>query len=827
MQTKVRLIIVGAGIVGCSAAYHLARLGWRDVLVLDKGELFEVDGSTSHAPGGMFLTNSSKMMVEFAKYSRKWYGELHEASSEPLMYGVGGLEVAYTKDRLRDLYRRWGWAKAYGLEGAEVISPDEAVRLNPLINPKVIHGAYFTPFDAVAKGVRLITAMARAAEAFGGVTFQGNMPVTDLIVKDGRIAGVVTPQGAIEAETVLWCTNIWGDALTRKHGVRLPLMAAQHLYAVTEPIAELRGETVEVRHPLMRHQDHAMYFRQQFDCYGVGSYRHEPLMVEPDDVGKSAKRDFTAEHFVKGWESTIELMPALKGARLVTKFNGMFAFTTDGYPIMGETDVKGLWACVGLWLTHAGGAANAIANWMTFGDPGLDLREADIARFQKHYFTRRYIHARCAQNYREVYDIIHPMEQIGDPRGVRLSPFHGRLIEHSAHFFQSGGWEVAQWFDENARLLEKYEDRIPARESWSARFWSPIQGAEHLAVREGVGLFNLTPLAIIEVAGPGALAFLNRLCANQIDRPVGRVVYTSLLNERGGIVADLTVARRGPDRFWVITGGGVLPHDLAWLERQAARMQHHGAVTITDISSAWGKVGLWGPKARDVLARVAEEDVSNAAFPYYTWKSLHIDAVPAVALRMSYAGELGWEIYAPTEYALRLWDALWEAGQPHGIILAGNGAFDSLRLEKGYRLWGSDIHTDYNPFEAGLGWAVKLDKPDFIGREALIQAKATGLKRKLCCITLDDAGALMGKEPIFASTSARAERTNGADERAIGYVTSANYGYSVGKFIAYGYLPIGHAQVGTKVEIEYFGERLPATVNDEPLFDPQGARLRA
>ncbi len=814
MQTKARLLIVGAGIVGCSAAYHLAKLGWRDILVLDKGELFEVDGSTSHAPGGMFLTNSSKMMVEFAKYSRQWYGELHDASPEPLIYGVGGLEVAYTQARLNELYRRWGWAKAYGLEGAEVISPQEATRLNPLINPKVIHGAYFTPFDAVAKGVRLITAMARAAEAFGGVTFQGNTPVADLIVERGRIKGVMTDRGLIEAEAVLWCTNIWGDVLTRKYGVRLPLMAAQHLYTVTEPIAALQGETVEVRHPLMRHQDHSMYFRQQFDCYGVGSYRHEPLMVAPDDVGKSAKRDFTPEHFVKGWESTIELMPALKGAQLAVKFNGMFAFTTDGYPIMGETIIRGLWACVGSWLTHAGGAGNAIAQWMTFGDPGLDVREADITRFQKHYFTKRYIQARCTQNYREVYDILHPLEQIGDPRNVRLSPFHHRLVQHQAQFFQSVGWEVAQWFEENARLLEKYEERIPQREGWASRFWSPIQGAEHLAVREGVGMFNLTPLAIIEVKGTGALAFLNRLCANQIDRPVGRVVYTSLLNERGGIVADLTVVRLNADRFWVITGGGGLPHDLAWIERHA---QGDGAVTISDISSAWGKIGLWGPKARDVLARVAEEDVSNAAFPYYTMQPLTIDAAPTVALRVSYAGELGWEIYTPTEYALRLWDALWEAGRDHGLVLAGNGAFDSLRLEKGYRLWGSDIHTDYTPFEAGLEWAVKLNKPDFIGREALIRAKESGLRRKLCCLTLDGAGVLMGKEPIFAP---------GEDGKAIGYVTSANYGYSVGKFIAYGYLPLEHADVGTKVEIEYFGERLPATVSAEPLFDPAGARMK-
>ncbi len=818
MANKYRLIIVGAGVAGSSAAYHLAALGWRDILVIDKGDLYEVDGSTSHAPGGMFLTNSSKMMVSLAKHSRKWYGQLHDAAVatglEPILFGTGGLEVAYTKERLADLHRRWGWAKSYGLEGASIISPNEAAQLNPLINPKVIHGAYYTPFDSIAKGVRLITAAARVAESAGEqrVHFQGNTAVIDLVVEGDRIKGVVTDKGVIEAETVLWCANIWGDVLIQKYGVHLPLYAAQHLYTITAPLPELAGEKEEVRHPLMRHQDHDMYFRQHFDCYGVGSYRHEPLMVDPSNLpslGKSAKLPFTPEHFEKGWESTVELLPALKKAELVTKFNGMFAFTTDGYPIMGETTVKGLWSNVGLWLTHAGGAGQAIANWMTHGDPGLDLREGDIVRFQPHYKTKKYISARTAQNYREVYQTIHPNEQITNPRNVRLSPFHARLLEQKGEMWQSAGWEVAQWYEENARLLEKYEDQIPLRNGWAAKVWSPIQGAEHLAVRENVGMFNLAALAIVEVAGTGALAYLNRIAANQIDKPVGKIVYTSLLNEQGGIVADLTIVRRAQNKFWVMTGGGVLPHDLAWLEKHAP-----DDVVITDVSSAWATIGLWGPKAREVLQRVCEQDISNAAFPYYTTKHLHIDAVPVYALRVSYAGELGWELYTPTEYALRLWDVLWEAGRPNELIVAGSGAFDSLRLEKGYRLWGADIHTDYNPYEAGLGWAVKLDKGDFIGREALVKAKAEGPKKKLCAMTLNNGGVLLGKEPIS---------NNGTH---LGYVSSANYGYSVGKFIAYGYLPIAHAATGSQVEIEYFGKRLAATVSDEPVFDAKGARMK-
>lgn len=809
MQQHARLVIVGAGIVGCSAAYHFAKLGWRDVLVLEKGDLFEVDGSTSHAPGGMFLTNSSKMMSEFAKYSRAFYNEFNSAD-EPVFYPVGGLEVAYTPERWRDLRRKQGWATAYGMP-SELISPEETQRMVEILDPKVIHGSFFTPLDGVAKAVRLITRMTRAAEALG-VAFHGNTAVRDIEARDGRVAAVVTDEGRIEAEHVLLCTNIWGPLLPEKLGFRVPLQAAQHLYTVTTPLPELANERAEVRHPLMRHQDHAMYFRQQGSQYGVGSYRHVPLMVDARDLGKTAKLPFTPEHFHSGWESACELMPPLRNTDLVTKFNGMFAFTIDGLPVMGETPLRGLWSCIGLWLTHAGGAARAIAEWMTEGTPSMDLREADITRFQPHQTSRAYVAERAAQNYREVYDLIHPLQPISRPRNVRLSPFHQRLAEQGAYFFQSGGWEVAQWHEANARLLESYDERVPARDAWASQFWSRIQGAEHLHVREHVGMFNLAALAIIEVAGPGALKYLNWLAANQIDRPVGKIVYTSMLNERGGIVMDVTVVRRAADRFWVITGGGLLPHDLAWVRAHAPA---DGTVTITDVSSGWATIGLWGPKARDVLAKVAEEDVSNAAFPYYTTKQLTVENAPVFALRVSYAGELGWELYTPTEYALRLWDVLWQAGEPHGIAVAGSGAFDSLRIEKGYRLWGADIHTDYNPYEAGIGWAVRLDKGDFLGREALVRAKEAGISRKLCCMTLDGPGALLGKEPILH---------NG---EAVGYVASANYGYSVGAFVAYGYLPIALSAPGTAIEIEYFGERLPATVREEPLFDPKMARLKA
>src|SRR5262249_49425735 len=417
MPDHAQLVIIGAGIVGCSAAYHLAQLGWRDVVVLDKGDLFENDGSTSHAPGGMFLTNSSRMMTEFAKYSRQLYGQL-ALDGAPCLFPVGSLEVARTPERWHDLKRKQGWARAYGLE-SHLIAPAEARRLVPILDQHVIHGAYYVPNDAVAKAVRTMTALARAAEASGGVTFHPNTEVLDLELHGGRVAAVVTEHGRIEAEQVLLCTNIWGPLLAAKVGVGIPLMAAQHLYTVSTPLPDLSGETREVSHPLMRDQDRSMYYRQEGERYGVGSYRHEPLMVDPRDLQKTARKPFTPEHFTVAWEAAQELLPPLQHADLLVKFNGMFAFTIDGFPIMGETAVAGLWSCIGLWLTHAGGAGKAIAEWMTAGGAGMDLREAAVTRFQPHQLSPAYIFERPAPNYREVYDIIHPLQPIAKPPNIR------------------------------------------------------------------------------------------------------------------------------------------------------------------------------------------------------------------------------------------------------------------------------------------------------------------------------------------------------------------------------------------------------------------------
>lgn len=815
METHARLVVIGAGIVGTSAVYFLTQKGWRDIIVLEQGPLFETGGSTSHAPGLVFQTNPAKTMTELAKQTVKVYSEL-SLDGQPCFYPVGSMEVAYTPARWEDLKRRFGFALSWGLQ-AELLTPEEARSRLPLLDATKIHGAYYVHEDGIAKAVRASEAMSRQSQA-RGATFHARTTVTGIEVADGRVRAVTTSSGQIMADQVLVCAGIWGPRIGRLAGIAIPLSPMQHLYVRTAPLPELAGETREVVHPILRHQDKSMYFRQIADCYGFGSYRHEPLLVDPEEILDHEAAPvmpsimaFTPEHFEVAHAAAVELIPALRDVDLVYRINGMFSFTPDGFPLIGESqDVRGLWVAEAVWITHAGGVGKVVAEWMAEGAPGIDLRECDLNRFPPHAQTRSYIRARAAQQYREVYDIIHPLQQMEHPRNLRLSPFHSRQRELGAVFFEAAGWERPQWFQANERLLGEHNG--PVRSGWEARHWSPIHGAEHLATRAGVAVFDLTAFTKIEVTGPGALGFLQRLCANNIDQPQGKVVYTSMLNERGGIVCDLTVTRLGVDRFLILTGGATGGHDLAWIRSHAPS---DGTVHVRDVTSMYCGMGLWGPRSRDVLSRVSGDDVSNAAFPYFAAKSLSIGAIPAVALRVSYVGELGWEIYTLTEYGLRLWDALWEAGRPNDIVALGGAAFDSLRLEKGYRLWGADIHTEYTPYEAGLGFAVKLDKGDFLGREALLRQKEHGVTRRLCCLTLDDPGAVvMGKEPMLAG------------ERVLGYVTSASYGYTVGKGIVYGYLPIASGRRGTPVEIQYFGRRYPATVSDEPLYDPKGLRLR-
>ena len=816
MKDRAQTVVVGAGIVGASAAYHLAELGQPDVLVLDQGPLFETGGSTSHAPGLVFQTNPSRTMCRIAQDSVRLYTDL-EVDAEPAWFGVGGIEVAATPERMTELHRRRGWATSYGIGETEILTPEQTAERIPLLDPSTILGSYLVRSDGIAKGVRIVTALARRAEA-KGVAFEGGVTVTGFDTAHGRIRAVETDRGRIECERLLICAGIWGPTVGAMAGVPIPLVAVQHQLVWTEPIARLAAETREVVHPILRHQDFAMYFRQREDHYGVGSYHHEPIATlqadlrPPGGAMQPSLMPFTPADFALAETEAGRLLPALRGhmrpSDPARSLNGMFSFTPDAGSIVGESArTRGVWVCEAVWVTHAGGMGEQVAQWMATGEPTYDMGEADANRFYGFMTTPPYVLERGKQQYREVYDILHPLQQMARPRGLRLTPFYERHQELGAQFFTAAGWERPQWFDANKVLSgAPWEWRT----GWAAQNWSPAVGAEHLATRERAALFDITPYVKLDVEGPDALAFLERVCANRIDRPVGTVIYTAMLTPSGGIRCDLTVTRAGEDSFMVVTGGGSGMHDLAWLRSQIRDDERVWIANMTDHRFC---MGLWGPRARHVLAAVTDTDVSNEAFRYMTMRPLAVGEAPCFAQRISYVGELGWELYGPIEMGARVWDLLWEAGREHGLIAGGLGAFDSLRLEKGYRLWGQDINTEHTPFEAGLGFAVKMDK-DFQGRDAL-RAKTEPAER-LACMTLDDPDVVvMGKEPILA------------DGRVVSYVTSANYGYSIGRGIVYGYLPADLTEAGTPVEVQYFDQRIAATVAAEPLWDPRGERLRA
>ena len=812
-----RAVVIGAGIAGCSVAYHLTKLGWRDIVVVEQGPLFETGGSTTHAPGLVFQINPSKTMTALARYTVGLWSEM-ELEGEPCARSVGSLEAAWTPERFTDLKRKAGYGLSWGVE-AHLLGPDETRDLFPMLSDRIL-GALYVPSDIQTRATRPAEAMAREA-ARNGAAFHGGVTVTGFGIANDRISSVHTTHGDIETDLVVAAAGIWGPKVGGLAGVSIPLSPMQHLYAVTGSVPDLAGATDEISLPILRHQDASTYFRQIGDAIGIGSYRHAPLLVDADDILSHAEAPvapaempFTPTHFEASMAAARELLPSLQGVGLRRQFNGLFSFTMDGFPVLGESlQVRGFWSAQAVWITHAGGVGRVVAEWIVNGEPTFDLRECDLRRFQPYALSRSYVRARAAQQYREVYDIIHPRQQVEHPRNLRLTPFHARQKELGAAFFETAGWERPQWYDANAGLLDKLDVKGASRCGWEAREWSPTIAAEHAATRERVAMFDMTPFAKFELAGPGALAALEGLTANDMNKPVGRVTYTSMLTPAGGIKCDLTVTRLAEERFMIVTGGAMGVHDLDWIR---THLPCDGSVSVADVSSGQCCVGLWGPRARYLLSRVCDIDISNAAFPYLTAEPITIAEVPALALRVSYVGELGWEIYAPAEQGLRLWDTLWEAGLPLGVIAAGGGAFDSLRLEKGYRLYGADIHTEYDPYEAGLGFAVRMEKGDFVGREALGKRRAQGQARRLCCMTLDDpAAVVMGKEPIMDGN------------RVLGYATSANYGHSIGCGIVYGYLPASHAGAGTRLEVLYFGERLAATVAKEPLYDPSGRKMRA
>ncbi|MBI3958762.1 MAG: FAD-dependent oxidoreductase, partial [Chloroflexi bacterium] len=543
MRTHARLVIVGAGIVGASAAYHLTALGWRDILVLDKGDLFENDGSTSHAPGGVVALSHSKLLTQMAIYSSDLFRSLRPYRDDRNTFNaVGGLEVAISPERWQDLKRLHGEAKSFHVE-SHLLTPAETQAKIPYVNPDAIVGSLFVSKGAIVAGWHVTAALARDAEATGSARFVANTGVRDIEVVNGQVRAVLTDNPdlpRIECEQVLLCTNIWGPLLGDKLGVRLPLLAFEHQYVITEPLAELAhfdpsNKEHEMTWPTMRELDSAMYYRHHWDSYGIGSYWHKPRAIHPRQIRKTAIHDFTPEDFRAAWAQAQRVIPILRDAKFQRAFNGMFAFSVDGYPIIGESHIRGLWTAVASWITHAGGVGKSVAEWMTHGHAEWDMRQCHIHRFQPHQTTASFTEVVTKKNYREVYDIIHPAQPITEPRNVRLTPFHPRLKELEASFTAFAGMELPNWFESNGRLLEQYDERIPRHTGWAGEWWSRIQGVEHLATRENVALFDLSGLSILEVSGEGACDFVNTLCSNQCDRPAGSVIYTSWLTPSGGV----------------------------------------------------------------------------------------------------------------------------------------------------------------------------------------------------------------------------------------------------------------------------------------------------
>ncbi len=818
MQDQAQVVIVGGGVGGCSIAYHLTLMGWKDVVVVERHEL--TSGSTFHSAGLVGQLRTTASLTKMMRYSTDLYRRLKEETGvDPGWREVGSLRIASSDERMEELKRIVGYSRAFGMP-LEMLSPKECHDLFPLMSLDGVKGGVYLPTDGYMDPTGLTNALAAAAKS-RGAKFLTDTRVTVINVKNNQVVEVVTDKGTIKTEVVVNAAGLWGDDIARMVGLTLPIIPMAHLYLITKPIA---GQPHTL--PTMRDPDNLVYFREEVGGLITGGYERQPAPWGLDGVPqdwnfKLLEPDW--DRFTPLMENAIKRVPVLETAEIVQLLNGPEGFTPDAEFLLGPTAVRGFWVACAFCahgLAGAGGIGKVMAEWVIDGHPEWDMWRLDVRRFGSQYGSQPYTLARTIETYAQYYDIHFPAEERQTARPLRLSPAYHRLKELSAAFGEKGGWERPNWFERAKHPshwgeAERNGDASPQHEpkGWARHNWSPAIGVEHLATRERAGLFDETSFSKIEVLGPGACAFLQQLCANNVDRPVGTVVYTQMLNARGGIECDFTVTRLDVDRFMIVTGTVFGTHDITWIRLNAPT---DGSVYVNDITSARTCFGLWGPRARDISQKATRDDVSNEAFPYMTAQPITVGNVPALALRVTYGGELGWEFYAPSEYGEQLWDTLWEAGKEFGLVAGGYKAIDSLRLEKGYRYWSADITPDYTPYEAGLGFAVALNKPhDFIGKQALIEAKAKGLSQKLCCMTLADLNTItFGSEPIRAAG------------KVVSWVTSGGYGYSVGKSIAYGYLPIELARPGTKLTIECFGVEIAAVVEKEPLYDPTGEKIR-
>jgi glycine cleavage system aminomethyltransferase T/glycine/D-amino acid oxidase-like deaminating enzyme len=800
LPERARVVIVGGGVGGTSIAYHLAQLGERDVVLVDRAEL--TSGSTFHSAGLVGQLRGSVSLTRMMMDSVALYRHLGDACG---WVECGGLRLACTPEREEELHRQVGWSRTFGL-ALELLSADEAAALFPLMSTDGVRAASYLPTDGYLDPSQLTYALAEGARE-GGCRIYTHTRVTAIDVEAGRVRGVQTEWGPVEAEVVVNAGGMFAAEIGRMAGVRVPVVPFAHEYLVTQPFRERDDGHL----PTLRDPDLLVYYREEGGGLVMGGYeRHSaPWSLRPDGLD-AIPPDFNGILLEEDWDRFEEIavnsrkrVPAMEDVKVTRLINGPEAFTPDNEFLLGESEVRGFFVAAGFCahgLAGAGGLGKAMAEWIVAGEPAMDLWEMDVRRFGAHYRSPRYTLERTREVYETYYDIKYPGHEREAGRPLRVSSAYAWHRDHGAAFGEKSGWERVNWYESNAPAGD--EELRPR--GWAGRLWSPAIGAEHVACRERAALFDESSFAKIEVAGPGAADYLEWLCDNRVARGVGQITYTQMLNARGGIECDFTVTRVEEELFSIVTGTAFGNHDLSWIRRNAPV---DGSVRVSDVTSRWACFGLWGPRARDVLAPLTPDPLD---FGYMTMRDLAVGDVPVRALRVTFTGEPGWELYCPTEFGAALWRTLWEAGEAYGLAAGGYRAIDTLRLEKGYRVWAADITPDETPHEAGLGFCVANDK-EFAGRDALEGREPA---RRLRCLVLEDPRSVaLGNEPV---------RVEG---EIVGRVTTGGYGYTVGRSIAYAYLPPDR-DVGAAVEVDIFGRWVAGEVAAEPLFDPRGDRVR-
>ena len=834
-----RVVVIGAGIVGNCLVGHLARLGWTDIVQIDKGPLPNPGGSTGHASNFIFPTDHNKEMAFLTLDSQQQYVNMGVNNE------CGGIEVAREPQRLEEFNRRMTSATTYGIE-ARLITPAEVKELVPFINEDVILGGYYTPSVSAVDSLRAGTLMREEAQTKGVLQTFATTEVLDVETEGGYVKAVVTTKGRIECEYLVIACGVWSPRIAKMAGANIPLIPAVHQMADVGPIQILVESNAELAYPIVRDMDTFCYERQSAGSMEVGSYAHRPIFHHPDDIPSNEESalsptelPLTMDDFDPQMEQAIELMDMLGDAEIKYAINGLLSLTPDAMPVLGEcVEVRNLWSAAAVWIKEGPGIAQLVAEWMTFGYPKMcDPHTSDISRFYPHEKTEMHVEARCAEHFNKTYGIVHPREQWASQRDMRRSPFYLREDALGAVFYDARGWERPQWYESNAALTTKFAEVCEAREhEWDARWWSPIINAEHMQMRETVGMVDLTAFNQLDVTGPGALGLLQELSVNQVDVAIGRGVYTPWLTPNGGFRGDLTIQRLGEQHFRVVTGAFDGGRDEYWIKRH---MPLDGSVTFENKSTGLCTIGVWGPNAKALVAKLhtpqrGEGGLDNESFPYGAVLDRLLAGIPCTMFRISYVGEFGWEITTKMEHGLKLWDALSAAGQDLGVIPVGIGVYAVTgRIEKGYRLMGSELESEYMPHEAGLD-RPKVKSVDFIGKEAYVAARGAGATTVMCTLSIDDHTSASGikrypvggNEPICTADGKRIVDSHGRVSR----VTTAGMGPSIGKYLLLAYLPPEHAVEGNKnLKVMYMNELYPVTVEragSTPLFDPTDARMK-